>query len=150
MRGWQVGLAVYAATVATFVAIRELLSDLPQVLVKRFHTRVHGSDGGTRDALSVDIANAGRRPVSITDVGYIPRGGWAASPAKWIWEGGVPFTIGEGEYRSLLLYKDELDQQIPDDAIWYARDSIGRWWPRRERLRIRWRRRMAKRSTKRA
>ncbi len=62
-------------------------------------------------------------------------------PSIWVEE--WPFTLGDGERKSLHHPDNGV---IPKDAIFVTRDTFGRWWPRRQRPRIRWRRRVRRRA----
>ena len=137
---WPTLIAGYAAGVSTIVALRQILVELPKVRIGVFRD-AQLMPQGTR-VMVLDVTNAGRRPVIVNMVGYLgSEEVFLGIPILWGQE--VPFRLEEGETRSLQIDPSQL--VIPEDAVFVARDTVGRWWPRRRRLQVWVRGRIAKR-----
>ncbi|MFY9585940.1 MAG: hypothetical protein WAT66_00640 [Actinomycetota bacterium] len=140
---WSNILAGYAAGVASIVGIRQIVTDRASVLVD-FNADVIvftlGVKGSEQKHYQLTVTNAGRRPVTIVQAGFLGAGVGLLLPSDWINQ--IPFTLGEGEYRNLLQprdYPNIADYPIPTRPVPVVRDSVGRWWPRRRRSRMLWR-----------
>lgn len=134
---WGLVLASYAAGVSTIVGAQGILRELPWVRIRTVRDatiRQHGKP--PQPVLIVSVANGGRRPVTIEMVSFIAKGNYLSTPSIWVSE--LPVTLHDGEAHS--LYHPE-NGTIPQDAVFLARDKLGRWWPRRRELRLRFRRR---------
>jgi hypothetical protein len=137
---WTAVIAAYAAGVSTVVGLSEILRELPSVRV--YYERAgkiltdHGRPLLTTDVLW--IANRGRRPVIIENVGFVDPLGDAAAELRYfetieLSEGrALPLRLGEGDSESFLV-----DTTVPQSAFIVVRDRVGRWWPRRRRIRMR-------------
>lgn len=140
---WTDVLAGYGAGVASLVGLRQILTDRPRVVVGFLEDAVvftPGVTGSERPHYQLTITNAGRRPVVIVQAGFLAKKGHLLLPADWV--NGIPFTLGEGQYRNLLQpknYPNVATVPIPEDPRVVVRDSVGRWWPRRRRPEMRWR-----------
>lgn len=144
---WTTAIAAYAAGVSTVVGARQVMNERPRVTVSVIpNAAIYG--GPARDhkeeAIWLTITNAGRRPVIIKSVAFLPpKRGWFALPSDWIEKREVPFALGDGQFKQLILYKRVFSKERPpppDDATWMATDSLGRAWPRAARWRYRARR----------
>lgn len=144
---WGTLVAGYAAGVSTIVGVRQVLSELPRVKVKAQYGMKVFTPGisDEEDVFCLTVTNAGRRPVLITQVAFLHRDrGWIALPGDWLHRGEIPFSLGEGQYKSLLLhYRDFTKEERPlppEGSVWFVSDSVGRTWPRRAIIRLRRRR----------
>jgi hypothetical protein len=138
---WQAIIAGYAAVVATIIGARQLLTDLPHVNVSvSERSQIWGGPPGTPpdEVTSVTVTNAGRRPAIITPVAFMPpKRGWIATPHQILQQ--VPFTLGEGENKTLVLHKKFFDSKNPgppSGSVWIVGDSLGHNWPRKARVRV--------------
>jgi len=134
---WTTVVAGYAAGVSTIVGLRQILVDMPRVLVSHYEPSLFQGGQKVGDLHSVEVINAGRRPITIVQVAFLAPAAFMHLPGDWVHAGEVPFILHEGQYRTLVLRKDQLQREIPAGAIWVAKDSVGRWWPRKFRLRVR-------------
>lgn len=140
---WEAVVAVYAAGVSTVVAAQQVVRELPSVRVRAMRGASLIRHGQPSEAiLIVDVVNAGRRRVVIDQVAFASSDHFLSIPSIWVGE--WPFMLGEGELKSL---RHPENGTIPDDAIFLARDTVGRWWPRHRRPMIWLRRRKAKGRT---
>jgi hypothetical protein len=60
---------------------------------------------------------------------------YISTPSIWVEQ--TPFTLDDGAART--LYHPE-NGTIPANAVFVARDVLGRWWPHRRTIRLRLRR----------
>jgi hypothetical protein len=158
MVDWGTLVAGYAAGVSTIVGVRQLMSDLPRVHVSVTEDAeiIRPGTSVSENVFSLTATNAGHRPVIITSAGFVrARRGWIGIPSDWLLEGALPVTLGEGQYKRLILYKKYRTKENPgppSGSVWFVTDSVGRTWPRRARWRIRvrrvgnWWRRMTKKE----
>ena len=139
---WAALLAGYGAAVTTLLAIREVAVSLPHVRV-RFdrNFEMYGGPSGTpsQGVHVFTVTNSRQRPVTIKQAGFLTKGP-TFLPKDWLQA--MSFPLREGEYRSLtILEGTSAYEDLPDWTRPYVIDSVGRYWPRRVRLRtqIRWR-----------
>jgi hypothetical protein len=138
---WSALLAGYGAGLATLLGIREIAVTLPRVKVRfdRDFELSGGPVGAARRKLYVfTVTNARQRPVVIKQAGFLTKGP-TILPSDWLQE--IPFSLREGEYRTLTIVEGTAAYDLPNWTRPYAIDSVGRYWPRRTRFRVqvRWR-----------
>lgn len=135
-------LAAYAAGVSTIVGAQQIARELPSIRIRVTRNASIIQPGvPTQPVLSVSIGNGGMRPVTIEEVSFISKETFLGTPSMWVNQTG--FTLEDGQAHTLYHLET---RAIPADAV-FARDTLGRWWPRRRKLRLRirrwrWRRRV--------
>jgi hypothetical protein len=118
------------------VGAQQIARELPSIRIRVSRNSIIIRPGYLPEpVLSVTIGNEGRRPVTIEGVSFIAEDTFIGTPSIWVEQ--APFTLADGDART--LYHPE-NGAIPADAAFLARDVLGRWWPRRRRLRLRIRR----------
>jgi hypothetical protein len=132
---WEGVIATYAAIVSTVSVAVTIIRGLPSIRISVTRQAHLVRQGKTIPVLSVRVTNAGREPVEVLGLAYLCSNPYFNIPPPWVSQ--LPFTLRPGESKELLHPEDGT---IPEDAAFIARDAVGRWWPRRRRLRVRLRR----------
>lgn len=122
-------VAAYAAVLATITAsiqIMNFLRDRRKIKVSVRHERECFEIDGARatgELLTVVIvANAGRRPVTITNVGarrLLPKGGFVT----FVCSPKVPLELTEGKHLTALADEERVDSA--EVEAWEAHDALG-------------------------
>jgi hypothetical protein len=140
------GIALYAAGVSTVVAAQQIAREFPSVRVRTLRdASIRHVNQPPEPILILDVVNAGRRRVTINMVAFSSPRHFLEVPSIWVQE--WPFTLGDGDAKTLTHPENGT---IPADAVFAARDSLGRWWPRQRRVLIWYRRHREKRRARRA
>jgi len=121
-------VAIYAALVSTVIGIVQLLNflrdrDKIKVTVRR-DMRIFNDPRYENMTLTIlRVANAGRRPVTITSVGaecLFPNDHWVCTDTN----PALPHEIDEGQY--LLAQIDQTGLNFSIIQSWFAHDALGR------------------------
>lgn len=150
-------LATYAAVLSTITAAIQIINfyrDRRRIKLSVKHETEHfevdGYEGQGETVTIVVVANAGRRPVTITAVGarcLFPRRGFVSFECN----PSIPAELTEGKQLTALADEELVD--VSEVAAWEAHDAIGRSYrmnvaPWHTRLRSRLRQRRAKSARK--
>lgn len=150
-------LAAYAAVVASITALVQLMNffrDQRKVKISIRHEQEHFEEdgvGGAGEMMTIVIvANAGRRPVTITNVGarhLFPKEGFV----NLVCDPRVPLELTEGKQLSALVDEEHID--LSKVEAWEVYDAVGhcyqikvaalpaRIWSRLRSYRRAWKRR---------
>lgn len=139
---WSALVAGYAATVATWVAIHQFWTDRPRVIIETHMAEiVEGPNRDRRPVFDLTVVNAGRRVVWIDQPMFVEKDASIWIPHEWVQAGVYPFSLGESEKKTLLLNAEVPRTSATKKGTFVLlRDSAGRYWPRLNRWRMRWRR----------
>jgi hypothetical protein len=151
-------IALYAAAVATVLAIFQIISflrDRPKVKITvQSNADFHSASANPDDDpyTTVTVANDGRRPVTITFIGgyrLYPGKGFTAhqcSPS-------LPQELTEGKH--LAAFLDETEYDLSELECWHVYDAVGHTYrlpvaPLYKRLISRFRRKRSRRRIEKA
>jgi hypothetical protein len=122
-------LATYAAILATITAaihVMNFFRDRRQIKIstrrETEYFEVNGVGGAGETVTLVIVANAGRRPITITNVGarrLLPKGGFV----NFVCNPDVPVELTEGKQLSALADDERID--LADVEAWEAHDAVG-------------------------
>ena len=122
-------LAIYAAILATITAAIQLMNFLRDRRKIKISTRremeyfeIDGVEAMGEMRTVVIVANAGRRPVTITAVGarrLFPKGGFV----NFVCNPRVPVELTEGKSLSALADEEQID--LTEIEAWEAHDAVG-------------------------
>ena len=140
-------IAIYAAGLSTFIALRDRLKIKLSFSRETEYFEEEGVRGVGETFTVVIVANAGRRPVTITDLRALrlfPRGGYVELACK----PRLPVELKENQ--RLVAYASDEQVDLAEVEAWEALDALGRphrknvaQWSTRmwSRLRTMWARR---------